>query len=169
MSLKAAYATIELLASTWPKAFNVKFADRQPLKIGIGKDVAAAVEGAITSDELGAAFALYTRQAGYLTKLKEGAIRVDLDGQSAGLVTAAEAAHARCQIERIEARKSARARARGLAIEAAARKAKAEAEETKRVAEETKRAAEVAVGKRKPTLRLPRQVEPAKQARLLVH
>jgi sRNA-binding protein len=83
MNLKAAYATIKLLASTWPETFNVKFADRRPLKVGIGKDVAEAVNGALTTEELEAAFALYTRQPGYLTKLKEDTVRVDLDGAPA--------------------------------------------------------------------------------------
>ena len=150
MNINTAHATIELLASTWPACFAVKFRDRKPLKIGIAKDVAAATEGAITPEELEAAFGLYTRQTGYLKALKEGAVRVDLDGNPAGTVTAEQAAMARRHIERIEARRSAQVRARGLAIEAAALKAKAEAEEAKRTAE-------VVAGKRKPLLRMPRQ------------
>ena len=156
MDLTTAYAVIQLLASTWPKAFSVEFAGRKPLKTGIGREVADALDGAVTPAELAAAFALYTRQAGYLTKLKEGAVRVDLEGAVAGIVTAAEAAHARRHIEKIEARRSARTRARGLAKEAAARKAKAEAEAAKKAAEETKREAEVLAGMRKPILRLHR-------------
>jgi ProP effector len=158
MNLTTAYATIELLASTWPNCFAVKFRDRRPLKIGIADDVAAAVEGAITSEELDAAFAVYTRQTGYLRALRQGAARIDLDGNPAGVVTADQAATARRHFERVLARQSARTRARGLAIEEAALKAKAEAEEAKRAAEESKRAAEIAAGKRKPVLRLPRPV-----------
>jgi ProP effector len=148
MNLKSAYASIELLASNWPQCFAVKFADRKPLKIGIGREVAAATAGAITPAELEMAFQLYTSQPGYLTKLKEGAMRVDLAGRPAGVVTADEAAHAQRRVERIVARASSRTRARGLAIEEATIKAKTEAEEAKR-------AAEVAAGTRKPVLRLP--------------
>jgi ProP effector len=145
MNFNTAHATIELLAATWPACFAVSFRDRKPLKIGIGKEVAALVEGAVTQEELDAALGLYTRQKAYLKALKEGAARVDLDGNPAGVVTAAEAALARRHIERINARASARTRAGGLAIE-----------EAKRAFEEAKRQAEIAAGKRKPMLRLPR-------------
>jgi ProP effector len=158
MKIDTAHATIELLATIWPTCFAVRFRDRKPLKVGIAKDVAAAVAGAITPAELDAAFALYTRQLGYLRALQEGAVRVDLNGNAAGAVTADQAAMARRHIERIWARQSARVRARGLAVEAAAAKAKAEAEEAKRAAKEAQRATEVAAGKRKPVLRLPRSV-----------
>jgi ProP effector len=144
MDRTTAYATIELLAATWPNCFAVKYRDRRPLKIGIADDVAAAVEGAITSDELDAAFAVYTRQPGYLRGLKGGAARVDLDGNPAGAVTAEQAATARRHLERIRTRQSARVRAKGLAMEAA-----------KQAAEEATRAAELASGKRKPLQRLP--------------
>jgi len=157
----AAYVTIELLASTWPKCFSVAFAGRRPLKVGIGTDIATATEGAITSEELEAAMNLYCSQKRYQNTLKEGAQRVDLDGNPAGVVTAEQAAYARRRIERIEARSSARTRARGLAKRAAALKAKTEAEEAKRADEEAKRAVEVAAGKRKPLLRLARQAAPA--------
>jgi hypothetical protein len=66
-----------------------------------------------------------------------------------GIVTAAQAANAQRRIERIDQRTSARTRARGLAIEEAAHKAKADAQEAKR-------AADIAGGKRKPLL--PRSV-----------
>jgi ProP effector len=149
--IKAAYATIALLVATWPKAFSIEFAGRRPLKVGMGKDIAEATKGAITPEELEAAMNLYCRHKSYLKKLREGAERVDLDGNPVGVVTAAQADYARRHIERIDARKSARVRARGLAIEAAVLKAKAEAEEATL-------AAEIAAGRRKPLLRLPRPV-----------
>ncbi|HEY1246080.1 MAG TPA: ProQ/FinO family protein [Hyphomicrobiaceae bacterium] len=154
-SIKDAYATIALLAATWPKCFSVEFAGRRPLKVGISKDIAAAAEGAITPAELESAMSVYCGHKAYLKKLKEGAARVDLDGDPAGTVTADQAANARRRIERIDQRQSARVRARGLAIEAAAQNTKAEAEAAKRAAEETKREAEVRAGKRRPLLRLP--------------
>jgi ProP effector len=146
--IKAAYATVELLAATWPQCFSVKLAGRRPLKVGIAKDIATAAEGAITPEEQGAALHVYTSHKRYLRTLQEGAQRVDLDGNPVGTVTAEQAAAARRRIERLEQRHSARVRANGLAIEAAARQAKAEAEGVNR-------AAEVAAGKRKPLLRLP--------------
>jgi ProP effector len=149
MNLNAVHATIELLAATWPRCFAIKFRDRKPLKVGIANDVAAAATRAITAAELDAAFALYTRQAGYLKVLKEGAVRVDLEGAPAGTVTAEQAAMARRHIEKLERRKSARIRAQALAMEETLRKAK-------RTAEEAHREAEIAAGKRKPLLRLPR-------------
>ena len=149
-NINEAYATVELLAATWPKAFSVEFAGRKPLKVGISKDIAAATEGAITAEELEAAMNLYCGHKGYLKKLREGAQRVDLDGTPAGVVSAEQAAMARRRIERIDQRHSARVRAHGLAIEEAALKAKAEAEEAKL-------AAEIAAGKRKPLLQMPRR------------
>lgn len=130
---------ISLLASTWPNCFAATRRDRKPLKVGIGKEIAAATEGAISPEELDAALTVYSSSKPYLKAMREGAVRVDLEGNPAGVVTADQAATARWRIERIEARKSAEVRARGLAIEAAAIKAKAEAEAAKRAAEEAKR------------------------------
>ena len=163
-NLKEACATIELLASTWPNCFATRPADRTPLKVGIGEDIAAAAEGAITPEELSAALALYTTQKGYLKKLRDGATRIDPDGNPVGTVTAEQAAYARLRIEKIEARASARARARGLARRDAALKAKTAAEAARKVAEEARRAEEVAAGKRKPLLRLTRSAAASKRA-----
>src|SRR5262245_33208459 len=129
MDIAITHAAIGLLAATWPRCFTTGLTNRKPLKIGIGKELAVAVEGALTPEELDAALRLYTAQKAYLRTLKDGAQRVDLDGSPAGIVTPEQAATARQRIERLEARASARTRARGLAIEEAARKAKAEAEE----------------------------------------
>ena len=154
----AAYATIALLASTWPRCFSAPISGRRPLKVGIGKEIAAATEGAITPEELDAALRLYVTHKGYLRKLREGVQRVDLDGNPAGTVTAEQAATALRHVERLEQRHSARVRAQALANEEAARKAKAEDEQAQREAEEARRAAEIEAGKRKPLLRLTRSV-----------
>jgi ProP effector len=150
-NINSAHATFALLAEAWPRCFAIIFRDRKPLKVGIGKDIAKATEGVLTPEELDAALTLYTGSKPYLRAMTEGAARVDLEGNTAGTVTAGQAATARCRIERIEARQSARVRARGLAMEAAALKEKADAEEAKR-------AAEIAAGKRKPLLRMPRHM-----------
>jgi sRNA-binding protein len=112
-SIKDAYATIALLAATWPKAFSVEFAGRKPLKVGIGKDMAAASEGAITPEELDAALRIYTTTKPYLKKLKAGTERVDIDGIPVGVVTGEQAANAQRRIERIDQRNSAKVRAQG--------------------------------------------------------
>jgi ProP effector len=140
------HETIEFLASTWPKCFRVKLRERVPLKVGMGQDLAAAAAGAITDEEISVAMRVYVGNKRYLKALREGAVRFDLDGNPAGVVTPNEAAHARHRIDRIDARASAGTRARGLAIR-----------DAKIAAEEQQRTAEVAAGRRKPLLRMPRR------------
>jgi ProP effector len=89
------YATIDLLAATWPNCFSGPVSGRRPLKVGIGKEVAAAASGAITPEELDAALQHYVGAKSYQQQLREGAQRVDLDGSPAGTVTAEQAAGAR--------------------------------------------------------------------------
>lgn len=84
---------IELLAERWPRTFAIYQCRRRPLKIGIDNDIAAAA-GAIATDELKAALRFYCGNVGYLLACREGAERIDLNGDVAGTVTAAEAAHA---------------------------------------------------------------------------
>ena len=91
---EAATAAIALLTELFPRTFAVYEARRQPLKIGIDKDLVSAVAGAIKPHELTSALAFYTGNAGYLRGLRVGAVRIDLDGNPAGTVTASEAQHA---------------------------------------------------------------------------
>jgi sRNA-binding protein len=100
----AAHATIDLLAATWPACFATKPDERRPLAVGIGQEITAATEGAITSEELNATLRLYVGHKRYQRALKEGAQRVDLEGYPAGAVTAEQAAKARQRIEEMEAR-----------------------------------------------------------------
>lgn len=139
------HETIEFMASTWPSCFRVKPSERVPLKVGIGKDLVAASAGAITDEEIGVAMRVYVGNKRYLKALREGAVRVDLDGNPAGIVTPSEATHARHRIDRINARASAETRARGLAIR-----------DAKTAVQEAQKAGDVAAGKRRPLLRLPR-------------
>ena len=94
----AAYAALALLAERFPHTFVIHEARRRPLKVGIFSEVAAAVNGAIKPHELRAAFHSYTDNRGYLRNLRAGAARIDLDGNEAGVVSAAEAA---CAAERL--------------------------------------------------------------------
>lgn len=88
-------SAIALLAETWPKCFSVYQNRRRPLKVGIRKDISAALNGALTDSELGIALACYTANAGYQSRLRQGAWRYDLDGNVAGAVTKEEEVQAR--------------------------------------------------------------------------
>jgi ProP effector len=87
-----ARAAISLLAEKYPRTFFVHEAKRRPLKVGIHVDIIATVNGAIEPHELVAALRAYTSNAVYLTRLRPGATRIDLDGNPAGIVTAEAAA-----------------------------------------------------------------------------
>jgi sRNA-binding protein len=70
--------------------------DQQPkvaLAVGIGRAIAAAYRD-LPSKTRKVLLARYTRRRTYLALLVAGAVRVDLDGNPAGAVTEAEAAHA---------------------------------------------------------------------------
>jgi sRNA-binding protein len=121
-------ATLSLLIDMWPECFRLSPAARRPLQIGIHNHVLAVAGGAITPKELTLALRGYVHNLAYLRGMQEGAPRIDLYGNPAGAVTAEEAAIARAKIERIRVRASARAsarvRAHGLAVRAAADEAK---------------------------------------------
>jgi ProP effector len=80
---------IAALAVRWPKCFAV--AERRPLKLGIDRDLIAA---GVAINEVQLALSQYVDATGYRRLLKAGAARVDLGGNPAGAVTAAEAATA---------------------------------------------------------------------------
>jgi sRNA-binding protein len=48
-----------LLVETWPITFSVYEARRRPLKLGIHLDILAALDGAVTPQELGQALRRY--------------------------------------------------------------------------------------------------------------
>ncbi|MCT7377961.1 ProQ/FinO family protein [Chelativorans salis] len=79
------------LSAKWPKAFNPKAP--RPLKIGIHHDI-RALDGDLSDDELSTAMRAYTKIGNYLSKLRAGAVRVDLNGKPAGEVSEADAAAA---------------------------------------------------------------------------
>jgi ProP effector len=85
-------AVLQLLAETWPKCFSVYEKRRRPLKVGIHQDILAALAGAITPAELSRALRCYVGNKVYRSRLVAGAVRVGLDGQPAGEVTARQAA-----------------------------------------------------------------------------
>jgi sRNA-binding protein len=88
-------AVIALLAERWPGAFSIHEKKRRPLKIGIHLDVMAAIDGAITHAELSRALGCYVANGAYLSRLREGAKRIALDGEPSGTVTAEQENYAK--------------------------------------------------------------------------
>jgi len=103
-----ATAAIALLAELYPKCFSVYEGRRRPLKIGIHKDILAAVDGALTPLELSRALGIYCSNPAYLGHTRKGAWRLDLDGNPAGTVTADEEAHAKATLAGIRTKKEVR-------------------------------------------------------------
>ena len=96
-------AALDRLANTFPQTFFVYGAHRKPLKIGIANDIAAT--GAIPPEELRWVLRSYCGATGYFRSCKEGATRVDLAGNEAGIVTADEAEYAREKLAAVLARR----------------------------------------------------------------
>jgi len=84
---RTTHAVIGLFAERFPKAFFVYERRRKPLKVAIDKDLAAALDGALTARELHLGLGWYTRNAAYRAKLRKGAWRVDLNGNVAAIIT----------------------------------------------------------------------------------
>lgn len=101
-------AVLQLLAEKWPLAFSIYEQRRRPLKIGIHRDIATALGGAVTSAKLKSALRFYVSNLGYLLACREGAERVDLNGAHASTVTAAQAEHAARIIARRRQNKTAK-------------------------------------------------------------
>jgi ProP effector len=101
-------AALAPLAEKWPACFQIFEQRRRPIKIGIHLDILAALGGAVTSAEVKFALRLYAGNLGYLLACRDGVERVDLNGEPAGTVTAAEAAYA----AKIVARRRRRAAAK---------------------------------------------------------
>jgi sRNA-binding protein len=87
-----AEGTIAELVTAFPTAFTLDPTLVRPLKLGIKDDLFA--QCGISHRRITAALRLYCNGASYLAATTEGAVRVDLAGEPAGIVTGAEAAHA---------------------------------------------------------------------------
>jgi sRNA-binding protein len=81
---------IAQLAELYPNCFRQP---GQPLKIGIRNDVVAR-HPELQPGLIASALRTYTRSVGYLKTLKAGAVRIDLEGNPVGTVTAADEADA---------------------------------------------------------------------------
>ena len=96
-----------------------KYLPHRPLKIGICPDILARCP-VLTRRELGTVLGVYASRVMYLQSLVAGAIRIDLDGNPAGEVSAADAAHAAATLAGILASRETR-RAAAMAAKRAAR------------------------------------------------
>lgn len=83
------------LQHAFPKAFPKKPAPRVALKLGIVEDLYAhAAKLRLSEEEIKAAIATWCSVGRYWAALSKDAVRVDLNGEPSGTVTAAEAGHA---------------------------------------------------------------------------
>ncbi|WDY59824.1 ProQ/FinO family protein [Pseudomonas sp. PSKL.D1] len=93
-----AVAAIWPLQKHFPLAFPVNPAPKVPLKEGIFKDAEQHLELlGITAEQLKLGISTWCRGARYWASMVEGAARLDLNGQAAGTVTAAQAQYAKQQ------------------------------------------------------------------------
>jgi len=97
--LSAVLDLIGILAEGFPGCFAVNPSYRRPLKIGIHHDIAAQLGDTISPRVISDALRIYTSSSRYLKALVAGAERIDLNGMSAGTVTADQADIAKAQYE----------------------------------------------------------------------
>jgi len=93
--LEHAQYGVELLKAHFPNCFK-EVKDTQPLKIGIKQDLVkrlATMENIVLGDKacMVSSLAYYVSAAAYHKNAVEGAVRIDLDGNPAGQVSAEEA------------------------------------------------------------------------------
>ncbi|CAG8868745.1 RNA chaperone ProQ [Pseudomonas fluorescens] len=89
------------LQKHFPLAFPVNPAPKVPLKEGIFKDAEQHLELlGITREQLKLGISTWCRGARYWASMVENAPRLDLNGEAAGTVTAAQAIHAKQQASR---------------------------------------------------------------------
>jgi ProP effector len=93
------------LAEQYPACFKLVGQERQPVKIGIGDELAALDTG-LTPLQLHRALATYVRHSGYQGNIREGVNRIGLDGMPVGVITVEEAAHANKMLARLAAKRT---------------------------------------------------------------
>ena len=84
-------AVIDLLAELYPMAFSMYEGRRKPLKIGIRDDLNKVLDGAVTEIGLKQALRCYCQNKVYRSRLRQGAVRIDLQGEPVGIVSAEHA------------------------------------------------------------------------------
>lgn len=103
---------IAFLTDTFPHCFTLK-GDAKPLKIGIFQDLAErlAEEPRLSKTLLRSSLRHYTNSWRYLGALKEGAHRVDLDGNAGAVIEKEHAEHAAQQLQESKAKVAERRKA----------------------------------------------------------
>lgn len=98
--LKSSKDIIVYLANQFPNCFTIE-GDAKPLKVGIFQDLVEKLSNneQFSKTKLRMALRSYTVSWRYLHCLKEGASRVDLDGNCGDVITAAQAEHAQIQLK----------------------------------------------------------------------
>ena len=154
------HAALTRLAEWFPQTFVLeKHLPHRPLKVGIAADILARCP-VLTRRELGPVLGIYAKRVMYLQSLVAGAIRIDLDGNPAGEVSAADAEHAAATLAEILASREAgqvlvaASRAARIAKQAAATAAAAPPPAAAAAAVEPP-AVKVVTLKKRPVLRLP--------------
>ncbi|CDL80886.1 RNA chaperone ProQ [Xenorhabdus szentirmaii] len=103
--LNSSKEVIAFLAERFPLCFAAE-GEARPLKIGIFQDIVERIqsEGCLSKTQLRSALRLYTSSWRYLYGVKEGAQRVDLDGNACGELEIEHIEHARQQLAEAKAR-----------------------------------------------------------------
>lgn len=89
---------VVMLCERWPKAFVLNAYSRKPLKLGIHDDLLQQLGDTVDSRHLGWALRFYVTHVGYMQRLRADAVRVDLDGNPCGSVTAEQARDAKARL-----------------------------------------------------------------------
>jgi len=90
-------AALQLLLEAYPKTFDR--GNVRPLKIGIQEDLVA--DEKVSKNKIKRALASYVRSLNYYRSLREGADRIDINGEPAGQVTKEESDHAKEKLKEI--------------------------------------------------------------------
>lgn len=107
--LKNSKEVIAYIAECFPKCFTLE-GEAKPLKIGIFQDLAERLndDPKVSKTQLRAALRQYTSSWRYLHGVKPGAVRVDLDGNSAGELDEEHVVHAKTALAESKAKVQAR-------------------------------------------------------------
>jgi ProP effector len=97
---RTARAMLAMLCQRWPSCFNLN--NRRPLKIGIAHDLTRALGDTALRPELKAALNLYCGNLGYLSRMKAGTSRIDLDGNEVGFVSREDELRAAARLKGLE-------------------------------------------------------------------
>lgn len=88
---------LQQLMEAYPQVFDRKH--MRPLKIGIQEDLIA--DGKLSKTKIKRGLASYVHAQSYYRALREGANRIDIQGQSAGVVSKDESEYARTKLKEI--------------------------------------------------------------------